>query len=76
MVNGVAQKPIEGVSMSYTFDSAAAGERRAVQYFELLGNRAIYKDGWMAATRHSIPWDITGQRKSFDADGQSLPPRQ
>ena len=68
VVNGVAQKPIEGVSMSYTFDSAAAGERRAVQYFELLGNRAIYKDGWMAATRHSIPWDTAGQRKSFDAD--------
>jgi arylsulfatase A-like enzyme len=67
-VNGVAQKPIEGVSMSYTFASAAAGDRRTVQYFELLGNRAIYKDGWMAATRHSIPWDTAGERKSFDAD--------
>ena len=68
VVNGVAQKPIEGVSMVYTFASAAAGDRRTVQYFELLGNRGIYKDGWMAATRHGIPWDTAGQRPSFDAD--------
>jgi hypothetical protein len=68
MVNGVAQKPIEGVSMVYTFDSAAAAERRTVQYFELLGNRAIYKDGWMAATRHGIPWKTAGQETGFDAD--------
>jgi arylsulfatase A-like enzyme len=67
-VNGVAQKPIEGVSMIYTFESATVGDRRTVQYFELLGNRAIYKDGWIAATRHGIPWDTAGPRPSFDAD--------
>jgi arylsulfatase len=67
-VNGVAQKPLEGISMAYTFDTGAVDERRAEQYFELLGNRAIYKDGWMAATRHGIPWDTAGQRPSFDAD--------
>ncbi len=68
VVNGVAQKPIEGVSMMYTFDSAAAPDRRSVQYFELLGNRAIYKDGWIAATQHGVPWKTAGQDKSFDAD--------
>jgi arylsulfatase len=68
VVNGVAQQPIEGVSMAYTFDSAAASDRRTVQYFELLGNRAIYKDGWMAATRHGIPWKTAGQETGFDAD--------
>jgi arylsulfatase A-like enzyme len=68
IVNGVAQKPIEGASMTYTFDAAAAPDRRTVQYFELLGNRAIYKDGWMAATRHGIPWKTAGQETGFDAD--------
>jgi arylsulfatase len=68
MVNGVAQKPIEGISMAYTFPSAAAPEHRKVQYFEMLGNRAIYKDGWMASTQHGIPWKTAGQDKSFDQD--------
>jgi arylsulfatase len=54
--------------MGYTFGSAPASDRRRVQYFELLGNRAIYKDGWMAATRHGIPWKTAGQETSFDAD--------
>ena len=52
MVDGVAQKPIEGVSMAYTFDKANANapSTRTTQYFEMLGNRAIYHDGWLAAT--------------------------
>lgn len=54
--------------MEYTFDSAAAPDRRTVQYFEMLGNRAIYKDGWMASTQHGIPWKTAGQDKAFDAD--------
>jgi len=55
-VNGVAQRPMDGVSMLYTVDDAKAAERHTTQYFEMFGNRAIYKDGWVAATRHSIPW--------------------
>jgi arylsulfatase A-like enzyme len=56
-VNGVKQKPIEGVSMVYTFDSAGAQGTHSVQYFEMFGNRALYKDGWMAACRHGrLPW--------------------
>ena len=51
-VNGVDQKPMEGVSMLYTFDDAKAKDRHTTQYFELLGTRAIYQDGWWAGTRH------------------------
>ena len=49
-VNGVAQKPIEGVSMAYSFDNAKAASARRTQYFEMFGNRAIYHDGWIACT--------------------------
>jgi arylsulfatase A-like enzyme len=56
MVNGIAQDPIEGTSLVYTFDDAAAPERHTEQYFEMFGNRAIYKDGWMARTIHRAPW--------------------
>jgi arylsulfatase len=51
-VDGIKQAPIEGVSMAYTFDSAnaSAPSKRQTQYFEMLGNRALYHDGWMAAT--------------------------
>src|SRR5262249_42136773 len=72
VVNGIEQKPIEGVSMVYTFDSAAAPDRRTVQYFEMMGNRAVYKTGWMAATRHGIPWLTAGQATGFDADRWEL----
>ena len=56
MVNGIAQKPIEGVSMAYTFDkaNASAPSTRTTQYFEMFANRAIYNDGWIAARRR--PW--------------------
>jgi arylsulfatase len=57
MLNGVAQKPIEGVSMVYSFDSASAPGRRRTQYFEMFINRAIYHDGWWAASRVNVPWE-------------------
>ena len=59
MVNGIAQKPIEGVSMAYTFGKANANapSRRDTQYFEVWGNRAIYHDGWLAGTTPAEgPW--------------------
>jgi len=60
-VNGVAQKPVEGVSMAYSFADARAQSTRTTQYFEMLGNRAIYHDGWVAATTPvSAPWDPAG----------------
>ena len=57
MVNGIKQKPIEGVSMAYTFDKANADapSKRDTQYFEMFGNRAIYHDGWIAATTPPAP---------------------
>jgi arylsulfatase len=55
-VNGITQRPMDGVSMLYTLDSATAKDRRTTQYFEMFGNRGIYHDGWVACTRHSIPW--------------------
>ena len=50
IVNGVAQKPIEGVSMGYSFADAGAPSARRTQYFEMFGMRAIYHDGWVACT--------------------------
>ncbi|NOD48492.1 sulfatase-like hydrolase/transferase [Ruegeria sp. HKCCD5849] len=56
-INGVAQSEIEGTSMMYAFDNAEAPSTRRTQYFEMLGNRAIYSDGWMATTTPpEAPW--------------------
>jgi arylsulfatase len=57
LVNGIKQKPIEGVSMAYTFDqaNAKAPSKRDTQYFEMIGHRAIYHDGWMASTTPPQP---------------------
>ena len=60
-VNGIPQKPIEGVSMLYSFDQPQAPARRTTQYFELATNRAIYHDGWVACSRFGLPW-VTGGR--------------
>ncbi len=57
IVNGIPQKPIEGVSMRYSFDDARAKDRRTTQYFEMKCNRAIYHDGWVACSRFGAPWD-------------------
>jgi arylsulfatase len=57
MLNGVEQKPIEGVSIAYSFANASAPSAHQTQYFEMLGNRAIYQDGWVAATTPlRLPW--------------------
>jgi arylsulfatase len=59
MLNGVPQKPVEGFSMVYSFDDAKAKSVHRTQYFEMLGNRAIYNDGWVAATTPAIlPWVV------------------
>ncbi|GAA4859446.1 arylsulfatase [Saccharopolyspora rosea] len=69
-VNGIAQQPIEGTSMLYSFNDADAPDRHRVQYFEMVGNRGIYQDGWMAVTRHGTPWVMVqdGEERSFDDD--------
>ena len=58
-VNGIAQKPIEGKSLVYSFNDPAAENRHTTQYFELFGNQGIYSDGWMASAIRSIPWEST-----------------
>ena len=57
-VNGVAQKPIEGVSMAYSFDNPTAPSARKTQYFEMMGNRGIYHEDWVACTTPArAPWE-------------------
>ena len=61
-LNGIKQRPMDGVSMAYTWDKANANapSRRTTQYFEMLGNRAIYHDGWVAATTPAtLPWELS-----------------
>ena len=61
ILNGIKQKPIEGVSMAYSFDHAAAPTTHPTQYFELMSNRGIYSNGWMASTTpQRLPWIATG----------------
>jgi arylsulfatase len=65
VMDGVEQKPLEGTSLVYTFDDANAPTRHTTQYFELVGNRAIYKDGWMASTTPlRLPWVTIGSEPS------------
>jgi len=59
-INGVAQRPIEGVSMAYTWDDASAPGNHTTQYFEMFGSRAIYHDGWIASAPPIVaPWDLS-----------------
>jgi len=62
MINGIKQRPMDGVSMVYTWskENASAPTRHSTQYFEMLGNRAIYHDGWVAATTPAtLPWELS-----------------
>ncbi|NJK37277.1 MAG: arylsulfatase [Oscillatoriales cyanobacterium RM1_1_9] len=72
--NGIPQKPIEGVSMAYSFESngAKAEDARQTQYFEMFGHRALYDNGWMAAAFHNrVPW-VTAGTVPFDQDQWEL----
>ena len=56
-VDGIEQMPVHGTPMGYSFDDETASSRRTTQYFEILGNRAVYHDGWMASCFHGrVPW--------------------
>jgi arylsulfatase A-like enzyme len=65
-VNGTVQSPIEGVSMLYTFENPKAESPHKTQYFEIMGNRGIYHDGWFAGTIHRAPWEQLPRRKLQD----------
>jgi arylsulfatase A-like enzyme len=69
-VNGIRQKPIEGVSMMYSFDKAKANAPsvRKTQYFEMVGNRGIYHDGWYASTTPPVvPWALGAPMPAVNA---------
>jgi arylsulfatase A-like enzyme len=65
-LNGVQQKPIEGISFAFTFDNTKAASLRKTQYFELAVNRGLYHEGWMASCPSFVPWVST--RDEFDPD--------
>ena len=71
IVNGTPQIPIEGTSMLYSFNDAAARGRHTTQYFEIAGNRAIYHDGWLARTIHRAAWEAQ-PRRALDKDVWAL----
>ena len=63
-INGIPQRPMDGVSMAYTWDKpgASAPSKRTTQYFEMLGNRAIYHEGWVACTTPAtLPWELSSK---------------
>ncbi|MGH2609324.1 MAG: arylsulfatase, partial [Tepidiformaceae bacterium] len=68
IVHGVLQRPMEGVSMKYSFDKGNAKDRHTTQYFEMFVNRGIYHEGWTAVTRHSTPWDPTTPLPALEDD--------
>lgn len=68
-INGVKQRPMEGVSMMYSFDNEKAPSTRRTQYFELVANRALYHDGWIACTTPKRPpWINLGGTTNNPAD--------
>jgi len=67
-VNGAQQMPLQGQSLVPSFHDAGASEFRDTQYFEMLGNRGIYHQGWTACTKHSTPWILTGKFPPLDDD--------
>jgi arylsulfatase len=67
ILDGVKQKPLDGKSLVYTFDNGTAQTQHGTQYFEMMGNRAIYKDGWMASTTPlRLPWINVGYEPNPD----------
>ena len=66
-VNGTQQAALEGVSMMPTFSAAGAPEHHDLQYFEMMGNRGIYHQGWTAVTKHRTPWSADAP-PAFDDD--------
>jgi arylsulfatase len=71
-IHGVAQRPMDGVSMAYTWDKPGTSipSKRTTQYFEMLGNRAIYHEGWVACTTPAtLPWELSSKPSPDVIDG-------
>lgn len=75
VVDGIEQEPMDGTSFAYTFDTPEAAEQHTVQYFEMYGSRAIYKDGWWACTKlDKLPWDFSPATLSRFGPGSGWDP--
>ena len=62
-IDGIAQQPFDGATFADSFKDASAPERHTQQYYEILGNRGMYKDGWLLAQRlQRIPWDLDPEK--------------
>lgn len=72
VVDGIPQIPIQGTSMMYSFDDGDADEQHTVQYFEIIGNRGLYQDGWLARTTVKLPWETTMMNTVAADDGWEL----
>jgi len=69
-IDGVEQEPMHGTSFVYSLDDANAAERHTQQYFEILGNRGMYKDGWWLSTMMPrIPWRVDPETPKRFAPG-------
>ena len=71
-VNGIKQYPLQGNSLIYSFNDANAAEQHSQQYFEIVGNRGMYADGWMARTTVKYPWETKKRHEVTDDDGWEL----
>ncbi len=74
-VDGIRQAPIEGTSFAYTFDAAnaKAPSRHRIQYFEMLGQWALYEDGWFLSTKvNRAPWEAFGPANPDPLNNQEL----
>jgi arylsulfatase len=74
-INGVPQRPIEGVSFAQVLESADAVSSHTTQYYEMLGSRALYHDGWKAVVFHPLPgvaYDGSDPDRPFDEDEWEL----
>lgn len=75
VVDGIEQEPMDGTSFAYTFDDGGAEEQHTVQYFEMYGSRAIYKDGWWACTKlDKLPWDFSPETLARFGPGSGWDP--
>ena len=77
VVDGIEQEPMDGTSFAYTFEDPNAVARHTVQYFEMYGSRAIYKDGWWACARlDKLPWDFSPATLARFRPGSGYDPDQ
>jgi hypothetical protein len=77
VVDGIEQEPMDGTPFSYTLEDPGAAERHTVQYFEMYGSRAIYRDGWWACARlDKLPWDFSPATLARFKPGSGYDPDQ